>query len=183
MDLETFKNKIKDQNFFVLDTETTGVDDNAELCQIAVIDSKGNTLLNCLVKPSIQIPEEASRIHGITNEQVANAYTFDRIIPYLKFLFKDRLVLIYNEPYDVRVLNASARAVGQEVDWGCEFLDVMKPYAEFNGEPNPYPKYGLWRNVKLIVAAEKSNVVVENAHDALGDCFMTLGVVRYLERQ
>ncbi|MCW3664158.1 3'-5' exonuclease, partial [Burkholderia cenocepacia] len=60
-------------NFILLDTETTGLDESAEIVEIAVIDDAGNVLLNTLVKPKHPIPNSATAIHGITNAMVATA--------------------------------------------------------------------------------------------------------------
>lgn len=61
------------------DTETTGQDRNAEVCEIAIVDEHENVLFESLVKPSKPIPQAATKIHGITNEMVANAPTFAEI--------------------------------------------------------------------------------------------------------
>ena len=42
--------------FCILDTETTGLDDNAEIVEIAIIDKEERTLINQLVKPTQRIP-------------------------------------------------------------------------------------------------------------------------------
>lgn len=65
----------------ILDTETTGLGDNAEICQIAICDCQGNSLLNTLVKPTVTIEAQATKIHGINNEMLALAPTFDSDIP------------------------------------------------------------------------------------------------------
>jgi len=57
-------------NALILDTETTGLDEHAEIVEIAVIDCTGAVLLDTLVRPAGPIPAEAVEIHGITNEMV-----------------------------------------------------------------------------------------------------------------
>ena len=54
----------------ILDTETTGLDSQAEIIEIAIINESGNVVFESLVKPTKPIPEDAIAIHGIANEQV-----------------------------------------------------------------------------------------------------------------
>ena len=63
-------------NCAILDTETTGLYDDAEIVEISIIDENGGVLLDTLVKPLKPIPAEATAIHGITNEMVATAPTW-----------------------------------------------------------------------------------------------------------
>lgn len=53
-----------DDNRLFIDTETTGLGDDAEIVEICIIDSHGFILLNTLVKPTKPIPDEAIAIHG-----------------------------------------------------------------------------------------------------------------------
>ena len=53
---------------------------------------------------------------------------------------------------------------------------AMQAYAELHGEWSE--EKGRYRWQKLSTAAQQQGVKVENAHRALGDCLMTLGVVR-----
>ena len=60
-------------NALILDTETTGLGDDAEVVELAVIDCAGAVLLDTLVRPSGPVPAEAAAIHGITDAMAANA--------------------------------------------------------------------------------------------------------------
>jgi DNA polymerase III epsilon subunit-like protein len=90
------------------DTETTGLDSKAEICQLSVIDSNETILFDKLIKPSIPIPEIATKIHGITNEQVALCNPFKYYSDFiLDGLFKGKIIIGYNVFYDVRMLQQS----------------------------------------------------------------------------
>ena len=55
---------VKRADVLYLDTETTGLGNDAEIVDIAVIDSSGRIILNALVRPSGRIPREASDVLG-----------------------------------------------------------------------------------------------------------------------
>lgn len=65
------------------DAETTGTDPYkdriVELAILVVVDGVVEAQLDTLVNPQLPIPEEASEIHGITDEMVANAPTMQDI--------------------------------------------------------------------------------------------------------
>lgn len=59
------------------DTETTGIrPEKDRIVEIAAFDPLNNKRLELLVNPGLSIPEEATAIHGITNEMVQGAPTF-----------------------------------------------------------------------------------------------------------
>ncbi|CAH0535465.1 hypothetical protein VST7929_03039 [Vibrio stylophorae] len=62
-----------------LDTETTGLDDNAEIIEISIISESGHVLLDTLVKPSQTVSAEATAIHGITDADLVGAPTWPEI--------------------------------------------------------------------------------------------------------
>ena len=69
-----------------LDTETTGIGLSDVVIEVAVVDSNGEMLFNGLINPERPIPEESSKVHGITNEMVKDALTMRQI-------WRDRAVL------------------------------------------------------------------------------------------
>jgi len=170
-------------NALILDTETTGLGDDAEVVELAVIDCAGAVLLDTLVRPSGPVPAEAAAIHGITDAMLAGAPTWSEIHARFCDLVEGRQVVIYNHEFDVRVINQTARRYGLQAPQGFDqVLDrgpihcAMQAYAEFHGAWNEEKKSYRWH--KLSAAAAQQGVTVTNAHRALGDCLMTLGVVR-----
>ena len=100
-------------NPLFFDTETTGLDGSAEICDIAIIDAAGQVLLNTLVKPTCPIPPQASAVHGITDADVAEAPTITAIWPELAALLAGaRPLVAYNASFDRRMITQSANARG-----------------------------------------------------------------------
>ncbi|WP_125264862.1 3'-5' exonuclease [Streptomyces alboflavus] len=94
--------------YAILDTETTGLDADAKIVELAVTDGAGNPLLCTLVNPQTTVPVEASAIHGITDADVAQAPTFGAVLPHLTAALHQRRVIIYNRDYDTAVLTYEA---------------------------------------------------------------------------
>ena len=170
-------------NALILDTETTGLGDDAEVVELAVIDCAGAVLLDTLVRPSGPVPAEAAAIHGITDAMLAEAPTWSEVHDRFCDLVEGRQVVIYSREFDTRVITQTARRYGLPAPQGFDLvLDpgrihcAMQAYAEFRGEWSA--EKGQYRWQKLSAAAAQQGVTVTNAHRALGDCLMTLGVVR-----
>ena len=73
------KDLVSRDNWRILDCETTGLGNDAEICQITIIDPLGQVLLNTLVNPSTVIPREATAVHGISDDTVFVAPRFDQV--------------------------------------------------------------------------------------------------------
>lgn len=169
------------QDYIILDTETTGLDQRAEICQIAIIDSAGNTLLDTLVRPVRGIPYDAERIHGITDEMVQDAPIWPSLIPQIDAIVRGRNIIVYNAIYDRSMFHRSSEAHAlPKTEWRdiAAWHCAMLAFSEIYGEWNDY--HGNYRWQKLTTAARYYSLPVVNAHSALGDCLMTLGVVRAL---
>lgn len=159
----------------VLDTETTGLGDDAEVVEISVIDAGGQVLLDTLVRPTGPIPAEASAIHGITDAEVAIAPTWAEIHEQLSELVAGRLVIAYGADFDMRLIEQTAARHGlewQRPSTGC----AMQLYAQYNGEWSD--RRSTWRWLKLGVAAEACGIDPAGAHRALADCRMALCVIQ-----
>jgi len=168
--------------FVVLDTETTGLNKNGddEIVSIAIVDHNGNTLLDTLVKPTRRIPEGATNVHGVTNEDVANAPTWAEIAPKVAELITGKPLVIYNANYDLGMLFSATNAAGLDrIEWSGITAGVwcaMKWYSYLYGEWSNY--FQNYRFVKLNSAVKSLGQPISDAHHALGDCKMTLSLIR-----
>lgn len=88
----------------ILDTETTGLYD-AEIVELSIIDTAGNVLLDTLVRPTRPIPAEATEIHGITDEMVANAPTWAEVYPQYQALVAGKTIAAYNAEFDAGMVD------------------------------------------------------------------------------
>lgn len=181
MELATLR-KIASDYFVVLDTETTGLN-AGEICQIAIVNCFGKTLLDTYVKPTIPIPLRATSVHGIIDKTVESAPGWEVVSPQVRAILYGTTVVVYNAKYDRRMMHQSAEAVGlAKTDWKLlgPWVCAMEAFAEWNGDYNETHHSYTW--LKLARAAQMCNVEVKDTHNALGDCLMTLGVVRYICR-
>lgn len=159
---------LQNEAALILDTETTGLGYRDQIVEIAVIDISGQTLMDQLIKPTIPIPPESSRIHGITDADVANAPTFADIHQELSDLAQNRLIVIYNADYDTRMIRQSARAAGLEPGNGPDIRAdcAMLWYAQWFGDWNDYHGDYRWQKLR------------GGNHRALGDCLATLALIK-----
>lgn len=105
-----------DPTVLILDTETTGVnkekDEIVELCIQFGFDTPEGIAPSetLLVKPSIPIPEDAAKIHGITDEHVKDAPAFAACAEWLSYQFEQAQVIVgYNIGFDLEMLAAAFR--------------------------------------------------------------------------
>lgn len=159
--------QLADVEVRILDTETTGLHDEARIVELAVITTAGEALIDTLLDPGEPIPAEASDIHGITDADVAGAPRFAAIVPELQRQLHGHRVLIYNAPYDrARLEHELALALVDEADpaaaataWlsAVDVRDVMIPYSDWVGEWSSYWGNNRWQPLN-------------GGHRAAGDC-------------
>ena len=130
----------------LLDTETTGFEPGEghriiEFAALEMIDRKltGNSL-HLYFNPERDIPQEATNVHGITMEQVANEAPFrERVDEILNYIDGAELI-IHNAKFDLKFLDH-------------HFLELTKRY----GIKNSMCEYA-WQNGK----AERVNGIIKN---------------------
>ena len=171
---------IDNNNFVILDTETTGLH-TGEIVQIALVDHAGALLFESYVGPIHPIPAEATAIHGITNEMVKGVPHWNIVSEQVKPLIQDKDLIVYNALYDRKMMHQSAEACGApKTDWKmvANWICAMEAYAEFHGLWSEYHQSFQWQ--RLTVAIEQCGMLPQAAHDARGDCIMTYALIRHM---
>ena len=90
------------------DTETTGVKSETDyIIEIAAYDPEKDATFEALIKPAIPIPQEASRIHGITDDMVADKPTFEEVGKnFIEFCSGPTVLIAHNnDRFDKHFLN------------------------------------------------------------------------------
>jgi DNA polymerase-3 subunit epsilon len=181
-DLQSFVKALSDEGkFYVLDTETTGLDNRAEICEIAIVCSDGTVVIDRLVRPTVSITDDAARITGITNEVVKDAETWLDIEAVIKEVLRNKLVVTYNATFDRQLLHQSDRAANlpafdycETNKWYCAMIAFAERYGEFNAYRGNYK----WQ--KLSTARNFFGIAEQDNHRALGDALTTLDLCKVL---
>lgn len=157
-----------------LDTETTGLNRDAEIVEIAIVDSHAEILLQTFVKPSRPIPADASAIHGITDEMVQGAPSWPVLWQSLRGMLNGRPIGLYNAAYDLRLMQQSMEIY--RLPWRETFnaIDVMKVYSDYRGEWDAYRRGK--KIFKLEEAGKFFRIPLPNAHRAAADSLLTRAV-------
>jgi DNA polymerase-3 subunit epsilon len=125
------KNLRLDRPLVCFDLETTGTDVNRDrIVQIGLIrvEPDGDRRsFESLVNPQVPIPAAATAVHGITDADVADQPTLDRLASEISELFAGADLLGFNSNrFDLPLLNAEMLRVGHPLDLaGRRLLDAM----------------------------------------------------------
>jgi len=156
-----------DRRTVILDTETTGLEYDDQIVEIAIVSTQGEVLLNTLVRPTRPIQLEAAEIHGITDAEVRNAPLWPEVWEQVLAIFRNaRVVIIWNIDFDDRLMAQSCEAYGINYHDdmanlpGAALACAMRKHAAWFGEPHRDGGYR-WHSLN-------------GGHRALGDCLAVI---------
>lgn len=154
----------------VLDFETTGLEPGSRWpVSVALAHCEfGRPITDVYhqrVRPPIPIPEAATAIHGIRDEDVANAQGIPEMLDALEPLLEGRVLCAYNLPYEHAVMNDCLMRRGAE---GMPFFGL---------DPLPWAKVvdKYKRGKKLVDVCGRRGITFD-AHDAAADVAATAQV-------
>ncbi len=151
--------------YVILDTETTGLDYDAQIVELGIMDLKGNVLYDGLFKPTIPIPRQVSEIHGIYDKDVEGALSFGDEIPKIHEILKDKIILAYNSNFDEEKIKYSyemhgLREQAKKYKWDCVMYNEMKI-----------------RDRKRFISLENACDVCGQTHRAIEDCKLVYALI------
>jgi DNA polymerase-3 subunit epsilon len=154
---------INRDDVYILDTETSDL--NGEILELTIINLQGEPVYNGRFKPSTPIHWKAARVHGLTEEILANEPLWANEYEAIRNVLEGKTILIYNAAFDVPMIRRTCELYQcQPITFKSQC--VMLQYAAFVGEWNDY--YGNYRWQRL----------PEGDHSALGDCLATLDILK-----
>ena len=155
------------------DLETTGTEiDRCGIVEIGAARVRGGEVVETfrtLIDPGMPIPEEATRVHGYRDADVAGAPGFAETWPLFRRFVGDDLLVAHNgREFDVPVLTRQIRQVGGDPA-GLGFFDTL-----------PLARAVCRGSARLSSLAGRYGVPLLEAHHALDDAVALAGVLRGL---
>lgn len=169
-----------DQIIAFVDTETTGREPAVDrIVEIGVIVGRAGEIIarhNWLVNPERPIPEEVSKIHGITDADVRDKPTFREIAGELVGLLKGALPAAYNAKFDRSFLHEELRRAG--VDLGPTNVPMLRQSVDWI-DPLVWARliHKEEKSRALGEVAARLGIALENAHRASDDAEAALRVL------
>lgn len=155
----------------VFDTETTGLapSDGDEIISIGAVRIVNGRLLRqeCfdrLVRPQRSVRRESQRIHGISNEMLADQPTIAEVLPMFHRFVEETVLVAHNAAFDMRFLQLAEPRTG--IRFTQPVLDTLMLSALAHpGHPDA--------EHRLELIAARLGVPVAGRHTALGDAIVT----------
>ena len=107
-------------NEIFLDTETTGLSfrDGHKVVEIACIETKDlittGKVFHKLINPKRNMPDEAFKVHGFSQEFLSDKETFEQIADEFLNFIKDKKIIIHNASFDLGFLDGELGSIQKE---------------------------------------------------------------------
>ena len=155
-------------NEIFLDTETTGLSfkDGHKIVEIACIETKDliptGKIFHKLINPKRDIPEEAFKVHGFSNDFLKDKDTFDLIAEDFLNFIKNKKMIIHNAPFDISFLNGELNLIKRELINDSVVIDSLELAR------NKYP--GVGNSLDALCKRFNIDLSKRTKHNALLDC-------------
>lgn len=111
---------IEDEEYVVFDLETTGFDPyNDRIIEVGAVKLVGSKIVDRFsefINPKVAIPQKITELTGITQEMVADAKSYEEVIPdFLKFV-GESTVVAHNANFDVGFITQKCKLLGLEFE-------------------------------------------------------------------
>ncbi len=144
--------------YIIVDTETSGLGNRAEVIEICVMSLQGEVVLENFFMPTGIISPEATAEHGLTKDilQQKSAKTWDTCASEINKSLAGKTMLAYNASFDQKMIDQTAALYGFDSPIEEKFC-IMRLRQQFKGT--------------------KNSEILGGDHTAQGDCKKTLDIL------
>lgn len=107
---------MRTKDYCVLDVETTGLsryqDHIIEIAIIQVVNNEISDTFSSLINPKVHIPQSASKINGIYDEDVSEAPEFEAVADRVARMLGDGVVISHNITFDLSFIQRELEPLG-----------------------------------------------------------------------
>jgi DNA polymerase III epsilon subunit len=163
---------IKEVEFTIFDTETTGLDPACgdRIIEIAAIKLKNNArgeTFHSLVNPQRRVSPAAFQINNISDEMLKGAPAIEKVLPLFLDFIKKGVLCSYNAGFDMEFINNEARLLNLNLPQELIVVDILAMARKL------LP--GMQRHALWFVASNMDINTVQR-HRALSDVELTIQV-------
>lgn len=166
--LEAFHEWVGRDDWLLMACNASGLDESAEIIEIAVISARGETLLQRQVLPQGPISGAAAAAHGLSAETLRGAPIWPRLHrEVMDLLAAAPYVLSYNALFQLRILEQTVARYDlalAELEFDC----VKLAYAAYRAEPAENGE-ACWHSLAEAATHEGVEAGSIEAKGALGD--------------
>ena len=146
---------LKMQSALLMEIDTTGLGDDAEICRIAFASPNGSILHDMFIKPECaRLTEEAKKTNGLTDDQLAIAPSLVEMWPRLQEILQGHYVISFAQDFDRNVLTCAVKKfqllpiylIGDDLQRQLTryyhreyYLTLKNVYERMSGEPLSEP--------------------------------------------
>jgi DNA polymerase III epsilon subunit family exonuclease len=119
---------LKDTEFVVFDTETTGLSPLSSLVELGAVKMRGFKIVDTfhtLIRPWNHIPEDVSKVHGISQDMVKNAPQVDEVLGDFEDFLDGSVLVAHNAPFDLKIISVHLQRLERPL-WKNLILDTCK---------------------------------------------------------
>lgn len=104
---------LEDPLGIVVDTETTGLEDDDEIAQISVLDMQGNILFNQYIQPMFkEMHPDAFAVNGISAERLIDCPIWPEVWPEIEVVLAGKNMVAHSAAFDERMIVNSNKRCG-----------------------------------------------------------------------
>lgn len=167
--------RLKENDVIYIDLETTGLPSGEYvpgICQLSILNWKGQPLFSALLDPEEVMKERVSNIHKIYNEDVLDSPKMSEIASIIAKLVDKKTIIAYNAAFDIKILTHHLRS--NLKGWSPNFLPecLMLYYSAWIGSWSTRKKDFKWQKLPKLGTGQ--------AHDALVDAQSAIELMKIM---
>lgn len=153
--------------FVALDVETTGLSPwwGHRICEIALVVWKEGSIIekfHSLINPGCPLSPGASQVNGITCEMVEHAPVFSELMPDIRRVLDQKILVCHNAPFDLNFLQFQLKDLEEQAIDNPVIDTLVLARRHYTFPSN-----------KLGAIARFLNMPLQQEHRALGDAILT----------
>lgn len=178
-----FDKDIKENEYVVLDTETTGLNPKKdEILSIGAVKVKDNKIISSesfeiFIKPIQDINHESIKIHHIVPSDLENGVTIDDALEKLLYFIGNLPIVGYYISFDIKILNTYLKDfIGTSLH--NEAIELSSMYYKRYRKKSAHE----FVDLKFDTIMKNLNIPMLGKHDALNDAIMSAMIFLKLQK-